>query len=218
MSEEGYQPHSEEHTLDADQMAEFAGRACYQSWGRPNPTTASNKGYLYNILDKAHYSIFEHAYFTFYIVHASRSFTHELIRHRHMGFSELSQRYVDMGDSSIVEPEGLEPEDAIELAELHERSLRVYRNIQARAVAAGAKKKEANQRARAALLGSTETKIVVSGNVRAWREVIQKRTATDAEGNPLADPEFHAIASEIERLISTYARNSAQDLGKQLIV
>ena len=27
-------------------LAEFAGRACYQSWKKPNPSTATNAGYL----------------------------------------------------------------------------------------------------------------------------------------------------------------------------
>ena len=31
-------------------LAEFAGRACYQSWTKPNPKTASNAGYLDHIL------------------------------------------------------------------------------------------------------------------------------------------------------------------------
>ena len=26
-------------------LAEFAGRACYQSWSKPNPSTATNAGY-----------------------------------------------------------------------------------------------------------------------------------------------------------------------------
>ena len=36
-------------STDADggqALAEFAGRACYQSWKKPNPATATNAGYL----------------------------------------------------------------------------------------------------------------------------------------------------------------------------
>ena len=32
-------------------LAEFAGRACYQSWKKPNPATATNAGYLRHILE-----------------------------------------------------------------------------------------------------------------------------------------------------------------------
>ena len=35
-------------------LAEFAGRACYQSWNKPNPATATNAGYLRHILEVGH--------------------------------------------------------------------------------------------------------------------------------------------------------------------
>ena len=38
-------------------LAEFAGRACYQSWSKPNPRTASNAGYLRHILEVGHLSV-----------------------------------------------------------------------------------------------------------------------------------------------------------------
>ena len=71
-------------------LAEFAGRACYESWHKPNPKTATNAGYLRHILEVGHLSVIEHATATFYITGVSRSLTHELIRHRHFSFSQLS--------------------------------------------------------------------------------------------------------------------------------
>ena len=41
-------------------LAEFAGRACYQSWTKPNPATATNAGYLRHILEVGHLSVLEH--------------------------------------------------------------------------------------------------------------------------------------------------------------
>src|SRR5262249_31490582 len=75
-------------------LAEFAGRACYQSWNKPNPATATNQGYLRHILDVGHLSVLEHGVVTMYLTGVSRSLTHELIRHRHFSYSQLSQRYV----------------------------------------------------------------------------------------------------------------------------
>ena len=63
-------------------LVEFAGRACYQSWSKPTPTTATNAGYLRHIIDVGHFSVLEHASVSFYITGISRSCTHELIRHR----------------------------------------------------------------------------------------------------------------------------------------
>jgi len=58
----------------------------------PSEKTATNMGYMANILKQQHYSIMEHASATFYIEGVSRNLTHELIRHRHLSYSELSQR------------------------------------------------------------------------------------------------------------------------------
>ena len=95
-------------TTDADggeALAEFAGRACYQSWSKPNPRTATNAGYLRHILEVGHLSVLEHGSVTFYLTGVSRSLTHELIRHRHFSYSQLSQRYVPERDAAMVEPD-----------------------------------------------------------------------------------------------------------------
>ncbi|MER7167245.1 FAD-dependent thymidylate synthase, partial [Micromonospora sp. NPDC000207] len=94
-------------STDADggqALAEAAGRACYQSWKKPNPATATNAGYLAHILEIGHLSVLEHGSVTFYFTGVSRSFTHELIRHRHFSYSQLSQRYVPERDAAMVEP------------------------------------------------------------------------------------------------------------------
>ena len=51
-------------STDADggqALVEFAGRACYQSWSKPNPRTATNAAYLQHIIDVGHFSVLEHA-------------------------------------------------------------------------------------------------------------------------------------------------------------
>src|SRR5258707_11430328 len=94
-------------STDADggeALAEFAGRACYQSWSKPNARTATNAGYLRHILEVGHLSVLEHGSVTFYLSGVSRSFTHELVRHRHFSYSQLSQRYVPGREQAMVEP------------------------------------------------------------------------------------------------------------------
>ena len=86
-------------------LAEFAGRACYQSWSKPNAATATNAGYLRHILEVGHLSVLEHGSVTMYLTGVSRSLTHELIRHRHFSYSQLSQRYVPERDAAMVEPD-----------------------------------------------------------------------------------------------------------------
>ncbi len=109
-------PPDVEWDTDADggeALVEFAGRACYQSWSKPNPKTATNAGYLRHIIDVGHFSVLEHASVSFYITGISRSCTHELIRHRHFSYSQLSQRYVPENESQIVVPPGIEDDEEL---------------------------------------------------------------------------------------------------------
>src|SRR3989304_1753714 len=86
-----------------EQLAEAAGRLCYLSFGKGRKTNAE---YLSNILDQKHGSVLEHAVWNFIIAGVSRSFTHELVRHRAgFAYSQLSQRYVDESIASYIEPD-----------------------------------------------------------------------------------------------------------------
>jgi thymidylate synthase (FAD) len=180
-------------STDADggpALVEFAGRACYQSWAKPNPRTATNAGYLRHIIDVGHFSVLEHATVSFYITGISRSCTHELIRHRHFSYSQLSQRYVPEHDSQVVVPPGLD--DDAELQEIFaaaaDASRVTYTELLTRLEAkfadqpnASLRRKQARQAARAVLPNATETRIVVTGNYRAWRHFIAMRASEQAD-------------------------------------
>src|SRR5437588_4244286 len=84
-------------------LAETAGRLCYMSFARPRP--GGNQAYLDHILEVGHGSVLEHAVWNFVFAGVSRTLTHELIRHRHMSYSQLSQRYVDESVAEYVEPD-----------------------------------------------------------------------------------------------------------------
>lgn len=210
-------------STDADggqALAEFAGRACYQSWRKPNPATATNGGYLRHILEVGHLSVLEHGSVTFYLTGVSRSLTHELIRHRHFSYSQLSQRYVPERDAAMVEPEVI-----AEDPELHEAfvaataaSVRAYNELleglerkfaraagEAGAANATLLKKQARQAARAVLPNATETRIVVTGNYRAWRHFIAMRATEHA------DVEIRQLAVECLRQLQGVAPNVFSD-------
>jgi thymidylate synthase (FAD) len=171
-------------------LTEFAGRACYQSWSKPNPKTATNAAYLRHIIDVGHFSVLEHASVSFYITGVSRSCTHELIRHRHFSYSQLSQRFVPERDSQVVLPPGIE--DDPELQQLFFAAADASRDAYAALLAkleakfadepnAALRRKQARQAARAVLPNATETRIVVSGNYRAWRHFIAMRASEHAD-------------------------------------
>jgi thymidylate synthase (FAD) len=175
-------------------LAEFAGRACYQSWKKPNPATATNAGYLRHILEVGHLSVLEHGTVSFYLTGMSRSLTHELIRHRHFSYSQLSQRYVPENESQIVVPPGIEDDEELRriLVEAADASRATYSELLDKLEAKFAvgqpnekvnvlRRKQARQAARAVLPNATETRIVVTGNYRAWRHFIAMRASEHAD-------------------------------------
>jgi len=204
-------------STDADggqALTEFAGRACYQSWSKPNPKTATNAAYLRHIIDVGHFSVLEHATVSFYITGLSRSCTHELIRHRHFSYSQLSQRFVPERDSQVVLPPGIE--EVPELQELvlaaADASREAYTTLLKKLEAkfgdepnAVLRRKQARQAARAVLPNATETRIVVTGNYRAWRHFIAMRASEHA------DVEIRALAVECLRQLQKAAANVFAD-------
>jgi thymidylate synthase (FAD) len=134
--------------------------------------------------------VLEHASVSFYITGISRSCTHELIRHRHFSYSQLSQRYVPEHDAQVVLPPGLEgdPELTEIFAAAADASRAAYIELLARLEAkfsdqanAVLRRKQARQAARAVLPNATETRIVVTGNYRAWRHFIAMRASEHAD-------------------------------------
>jgi len=204
-------------STDADggqALAEFAGRACYQSWRKPNPATATNAGYIRHILDVGHLSVLEHGVVSFYLTGLSRSLTHELIRHRHFSYSQLSQRYVPERDAAMVEPDVIagDPElhdtfmaasDAAQHAytQLLEGLEKKFADVEN----ATLRRKQARQAARSVLPNATETRIVVTGNYRAWRHFIAMRATEHA------DTEIRALAVECLRQLNEVASSVFAD-------
>ncbi|HEY3503645.1 MAG TPA: FAD-dependent thymidylate synthase [Actinocatenispora sp.] len=191
-------------------LAEFAGRACYQSWKKPNPATATNAGYLRHILEVGHLSVLEHGTVTFYLTGISRSLTHELIRHRHFSYSQLSQRYVPERDAAMVEPDVIadDPELHAKFVEGAESAVRLYTELLeglekkfADVPNATLRRKQARQAARAVLPNATETRIVVTGNYRAWRHFVAMRASEHA------DVEIRGLAIACLRELQTVAPN-----------
>jgi thymidylate synthase (FAD) len=204
-------------STDADggeALAEFAGRACYQSWKKPNPATASNAGYIQHIIEVGHLSVLEHGSVSFYLTGMSRSLTHELIRHRHFSYSQLSQRYVPEKSANMVEPDVIADDP-----ELHATFLAAAQAAQdaynellkglekkfADVPSATLRKKQARQAARAILPNATETRIVVTGNYRAWRHFIAMRASEHA------DVEIRSLAVECLRQLQKAAANVFAD-------
>ncbi|MCQ9340825.1 FAD-dependent thymidylate synthase [Corynebacterium phoceense] len=169
----------------SETLMTFAGRNCYQSFSRPRPETANDADYLERTLfEQGHWSIAEHATATFYITGVSRAFLTELTRHRHLSFSVLSQRFVDESDLNIVIPPALRENDYPArkgLERVSSDNEYYYRRLTSVLAEQGLGRKQAREAARAVLPNMVETRIVVTGNLRTWHEVIERRTQPDVD-------------------------------------
>ncbi len=171
-------------------LAEFAGRACYQAWDKPNPATATNEGYLRHILEVGHLAVLEHGSVSMYVTGISRALAQELTRHRHFSFSQLSQRYVAPGAATFVEPEVIaeDPDLHAQFVAAADAALAVHRRLLegleqkfAGVPNATLRRKQALQAANSVLPTATETRLVVTGNHRAWRHFVAMRASEQAD-------------------------------------
>ena len=191
--------------IGAERLSEVAGRVCYMSYGKGRKT---NKEFLGHIIEVGHGSVLEHGVWSFIITGVSRSFTHELIRHRHFSYSQLSQRYVDESDSDFVEPDVI-----AESPELHKAWVEavnaarhaydvLVKGLEDKFTDVPEKtlrRKMARQAARSVLPNATETKIFFTGNARALRHFIELR------GSEHAEIEIRKVAVAVLRIMQKEA-------------
>ena len=170
-------------STDAETLLTMAGRNCYRSFHRPNEATYDDADYLRRTLgEQGHWSIAEHATATLYFTGVSRAFLTELTRHRHLSFSVESQRFINANDANIVMPPAvrrLDEEQQNMFLIRAEDGIQDYRNT--RDALDHLPKKQRNEAARAVLPNCVETRMVVTANLRAWHEVIERRTQPDAD-------------------------------------
>lgn len=191
---------------EMDALGEAAGRICYKSFNRPNPATAANADYLANILAQGHYSVLEHASATFLVRDVSRALLAELTRHRHLSFSVVSQRYVDYSETEPVIPPAASEEDVIVIRYHYHAAVRRYDLMTAELIRRGKTRKQAREAARCLLPNAAPVDMVVTGNLRAWRDVLGKRH------HPAADAEIQRFAQLILAQLREIAPSSMQDI------
>jgi thymidylate synthase (FAD) len=199
----GFQEYLEDdlstHLTHGERLIKFAGQGCYAAFGPNRRKNSQALDYLTNIKKEAHGSVFEHVSFSFFLYGISRSLTHELVRHRQgVGFSQLSQRYVDGKVLRFVEgPEYQndpmlhgkflrDVDQAVEdynfrAARLMEMQIAKDPSLYSDEAKKSDLRKKVNQAARRRLPNEVETWMVFTGNVRALRHILEMRAAGPAE-------------------------------------
>jgi thymidylate synthase (FAD) len=203
---------------DSERLIAHGGKGCYDSYG------ADGRGidlHIGNIIKTRHGSVLEHANVSLWITGISRGCSHEIVRHRAgFAYSQRSTRYTAEGQGSIV----LEPAQAnlykrlgkgeatMDEAAIIRRTLRqaeedfaTYDQLvdwwfeEAHHLKGTDRRKWARGKARQSLPHSLETRMTMTGNLRAWRFFLEQRSERFAEA------EIRRLASHIMPVLSQVA-------------
>ena len=128
------------------------------------------------VISSGHYSTIEHIQISFAISNVSRACTHQLVRHRHMSFSQKSQRYVkEKGQFDYLIPPTIE-RDPI-LKEKFDNFMKEISKVYCEFTSAGIPAEDA----RAVLPNATSTSMVASLNLREMIHIANLRLCTRAQ-------------------------------------
>lgn len=181
---------------DYDQMIhkiEKIGRVCYKSEG--NITEESAERFISNILKRGHESVIEHEAITVRMI-CDRGITHEIVRHRIASYSQESTRYCNYtGDKfgneiTVIDLAGgfeynLNDENDKKKYDVWTKAMENAEKFYFEMIELGATPQEA----RSILPNSLKTEIVVTMNLRSWRNFFHLRC------DPHAHPQMREVAN-----------------------
>ena len=177
---------------------EKIGRVCYKSEG--NISDDSAERFITNILKRGHESVIEHESITVRMV-CDRGITHEIVRHRIASYSQESTRYCNYTNDkfgnqiTVIDLAGgfqydLENEKDLALYNAWTEAMENAENSYFKMLELGATPQEA----RSVLPNSLKTEIVVTMNLRSWRNFFRLRC--DSHAHPQMQ-EVAGIALEV---------------------
>lgn len=230
LSQPQFMPHPQyqipPHDRPAESLIATAGKVCYDSYGLDgNPV----KAHIENLVRSGHHSVVEHVHVGLFFAGISRGCSHEIVRHRMFNYSQRSTRYTAEGDANIVlDPfyaRMYNPKAANVSMQpfIVERFLRSCSNsmndyneqvklLQAQApegMSARDLRKWCRGKARQLLPHALETRMVMTGNLRAWRHFLLMRTNRGAEA------EIRRLADRVFMVLNPIAPTVFEDLRKE---
>lgn len=166
--------------LDALKTIYVACRTCYsdhfpQDIWKEDFQNEKMLNLIKKVILSGHHSTLEHCTYVFAVSGISRACSHQIVRHRHMSFSQKSQRYVTedklfdyITPPSIEKSEFLDEYNEI-MSNIHE----FYKKM----VKSGIKPEDA----RFILPNATSTSMIVSLNIREFIHLANLRLCTNAQ-------------------------------------
>lgn len=202
-----------EHTPEPEKLVELAARRCTHD--DMSGIDFNNLSALQACVNKRHYSVLEHIYFTFHVQGVSRALLAQITRHRLASFSVYSQRYNKEDDFNFVVPERIKEMDPRWGKTEFEADMRtiqeIYNKWHKKLIDAGYTEKEANEDARFVTPQATETKFVVTMNARELLHVFTLRCCQKAQW------EIQELAKSMLRQCKQVAPTIFKDAGPECV-
>jgi thymidylate synthase (FAD) len=185
------------HTPDPERVVAAAARLCYSAAGIDQlleKSRSEQESLLQKILELGHFSVLEHASFSFGIEGISRACSHQLVRHRIASFSQQSQRYVSHQERfDAVTPDSIAAKPALagKFEAFLDQAHQLYREL----IDAGVPAEDA----RFVLPNAASTKLVMSMNGRELHHFFDLRCCRRAQW------EIRIMATEMLRQVRRVA-------------
>lgn len=169
-------------------------------------------------LDKDHLSVIEHASASFLIQGCSRSFTHQLVRHRLAAYMQQSQRFIDEQNFVYIVPPTIRavPEAKQIYDQFMEQARQTYINLLKYEKSSPSIPRED---ARFVLPNAAESKIVITANFREFRHIFEMRGSPEAqwEIRKVAVKMFNILSGETPAVFADFRLGTLED-GSTIIL
>ena len=167
------------YTPEPEKVIASAAKLCYSPSDikslMENLTSEKVEEFIKKLMDLGHQSPLEHCTFTFGIEGISRACSHQLVRHRIASYSQKSQRYVKEGQFEYITPPSIK-ENRLDKAvydDFMKYAQETYNYLVDRGIPA--------EDARFVLPNATETKIVMTMNIRTLLHFFEERCCERAQ-------------------------------------
>jgi len=200
------------YTKNPEKIIAQSARLCYSESGieelDEKLTNESIIKLIKNIIKLGHYSVLEHATFTFAIEGISRVTSHQLVRHRIASFSQQSQRYVKINKEGFpyIIPKSIAKDNKLNkiFTEATKELDRIYNlfldyNI-------------AQEDARYILPQAVETKMIITVNARELLHIFRLRCCNRAQW------EIRELANIMLKEVKIIAPNIFENAGPPCIL
>jgi len=197
-------------------LIEEAGRTCYKSENKI--TEDSSKQFVRRLLNSGHHSVIEHISVTVRFI-CDRGISHELVRHRLASYSQESTRYANYSKNKFgKEITVIRPLFWDEDSPQYHQWLAAMENAESaymKLIELGARPEQA----RTVLPNSLKTEVVMTCNLREWRNVFSLRCSNAAHPQireimlPLLNEFKEKIPVVFDDLYEMYCMDSSKSLS-----